>query len=218
MNVIVTCGPAYEPIDQARRLSNFSTGRLGVTLTQALAEAGHAVWCLKGEGATHPGPEGAHVLERFGTNDDLAARLEALGARATFGAVFHAAALCDYRVEQVLGEAGQPVQSAKFATGEGRLTLVLAPARKVLPNLRAWFPQARIVGWKYELAGPRAAAAALAWRQIRDCHTDACVLNGAAYGDGFGFCTLPDGLEPLPDLAALCAHLVAWLGCAAPLS
>jgi phosphopantothenoylcysteine synthetase/decarboxylase len=26
MKVIVTCGPSYEPIDQVRRLTNFSTG------------------------------------------------------------------------------------------------------------------------------------------------------------------------------------------------
>jgi phosphopantothenoylcysteine decarboxylase/phosphopantothenate--cysteine ligase len=41
MKVIVTCGPSYEPIDQVRRLTNFSTGELGVLLSDELARAGH---------------------------------------------------------------------------------------------------------------------------------------------------------------------------------
>ena len=43
MKVIVTCGPSYEPIDEVRRLTNFSTGELGVLLSNHLARAGHAV-------------------------------------------------------------------------------------------------------------------------------------------------------------------------------
>ena len=56
MKVIVTCGPSYEPIDQVRRLTNFSTGELGVHLSNQLVRAGFEVFCLKGSGATHPGP------------------------------------------------------------------------------------------------------------------------------------------------------------------
>ena len=52
MRVIVTCGPSYEPIDRVRRLTNFSTGELGLLLAAALAREGHEVICLKGEGAT----------------------------------------------------------------------------------------------------------------------------------------------------------------------
>ncbi|HVY71907.1 MAG TPA: phosphopantothenoylcysteine decarboxylase, partial [Verrucomicrobiae bacterium] len=37
MKVIVTCGPSYEPIDEVRRLTNFSTGELGVLLAEELA-------------------------------------------------------------------------------------------------------------------------------------------------------------------------------------
>jgi phosphopantothenoylcysteine synthetase/decarboxylase len=48
MKVIVTCGPGYEPIDQVRRITNFSTGELGVRLCNELARAGFEVFCLKG--------------------------------------------------------------------------------------------------------------------------------------------------------------------------
>lgn len=123
-------------------------------------------------------------------------------------AVFHAAALCDYRVEQVLSGAGETMTSAKFATRDGRLHLVLAPAMKVLPKIRGWFPDARVVGWKYELVGTRDDAFARAWRQIRDCVTDACVLNGAAYGDGFALCHADRRVSHCEGTPALCDALL----------
>src|SRR5262249_11464474 len=127
------------------------------------------------------------------------------------GAVFHAAALCDYRVEQVLNGAGDAIASAKFATRDGRLHLVLAPATKVLQKLRDWFPEARIVGWKYELAGTRDDAFAKAWKQLHDCHTDACALNGAAYGAGFALCHANGRVETRAEAASLCDLLRQWL-------
>ncbi len=211
MKVIITCGPSYEPIDGARRMTNMSTGKLGVTLANCLAEAGHAVICLKGEGSTFCGPLRASRVETFTTNDDLARRLESISRLEHIDSVFHAAALCDFRVDQVLSAAGEEMSSPKFATRDGRLHLVLAPAMKVLPRMRDWFPDARIVGWKYELAGRREDAFARAWKQLRDCASDACVLNGAAYGEGFALCHADGRVESCTETPALCALLNDWL-------
>ena len=40
VKVIVTCGPSYEPIDEVRRITNFSTGELGILLANRLTRAG----------------------------------------------------------------------------------------------------------------------------------------------------------------------------------
>jgi len=215
MKVIVTCGPSYEPIDGARRVTNFSTGRLGIALANHFTANGWEVTCLKGEQATCPDPLHARRHLGFSTNDDLATKLAGLAGEGGWDAVFHAAALCDFRVERVLNEQGETLASPKFSSREGRLKLVLAPAAKVLPQLRRWFPQARIVGWKYELAGGRAEAFAKAWAQLSECQTDACVLNGAAYGDGFGFCT-PAGFHACADAGALAEWLTRLLEAGAP--
>ena len=62
MRAIVTCGPSYEPIDEVRRLTNFSTGELGTILAAALARAGVETLCLRGVAATWPElPHGATV-------------------------------------------------------------------------------------------------------------------------------------------------------------
>jgi phosphopantothenate---cysteine ligase (CTP) len=211
MKIIITCGPSYEPIDQARRMTNFSTGKLGVTLANFLTDAGHDIFFFKGEGSTFSGQVRARWGETFMTNNDLAKQLESISRLENIDAVFHAAALCDYRVDHVLTEVGEVISSPKFATRDGRLHLVLAPAMKVLPQMRGWFPEARVVGWKYELAGTRDDAFAKAWKQLRDCHTDACVLNGKAYGQGFAFCYADGRIQTCFDTPALCETLVDWL-------
>lgn len=211
MKIIVTCGPSYEPIDEARRLTNFSTGRLGITLANALAADGHEVFCLKGEPATCPDALRVREALAFSTNEDLANKLENLSRTHEIGAVLHAAALCDFKVGRVTTAGGRELSSRKFPTREGELHLVLEPALKVLPKLRGWFPHARLIGWKYELAGTREEAFAAVWRQLRETEVDACVLNGAAYGSGFALCQRPDRVETCADLPALVGWFRHWL-------
>lgn len=212
MNIIVTCGPSYEPIDQVRRLTNFSTGRLGIALANAFTDAGHRVYCFKGEQATDCSVLRAQEIIFFSTNDDLAAKLQKLSQRkpANFDAIFHAAALCDFKVAEVRNEAGEKITSAKFPTRGDRLTLALEPTTKVLPQLRGWFPNAKIVGWKYELTGTRDEAIAKALAQISEAKTNGCVLNGTAYGPGFLFCSYGGSVE-LATIEDLSKGLIEWV-------
>jgi phosphopantothenoylcysteine synthetase/decarboxylase len=200
---VVTCGPASEPIDSVRRITNFATGEIGVILSRALLEAGWDVICLRGEGSTFPAPDGIDVRV-FSTNDSLAALFQSLPAAPN--AIFHAAALCDFQVASIEGGSGMK----KIPTRDGSLTLLLEPAPKILPRLREWFPGAFVVGWKYELDGDRFATLAKGATQIRECHTNACVVNGVAYGEGFGI-LLPDGtLTEVADKRGLAAALVDY--------
>lgn len=211
MKVIVTCGPSFEPIDQVRRLTNFSTGELGVLLSDELARAGHEVFCLKGSGATHPGPEKPCHVSLFNTNDDLLKLLVETASAHEIGAVFLVAALCDYKVKQVADDQGRTCDSPKIASRSGALTLHLEPATKVIAQMRKLFPQSLIVGWKYELTGTRDEAVAKARKQIEENHIDACVVNGAAYGSGFGFFRPPAAIRECENKARLVQHLTEWL-------
>jgi phosphopantothenoylcysteine decarboxylase/phosphopantothenate--cysteine ligase len=211
MKIIITCGPSYEPIDGARRMTNMSTGKLGITLANALTDVGHEVVCLKGEGATCRDPLRAASVRSFTTNEDLARQLRALRDTFVADAVLHAAAWCEFKVALVITSDGDAGASKKISTRAGEVTLVLAPTLKVLPKLRLWFPRATIIGWKYELAGTRDAAFAAAWRQLRECDSDACVLNGAAYGEGFAVCEPSQGVRACSDTVALARSLITWL-------
>jgi len=211
MRVVVTCGPSYEPIDEVRRITNFSTGELGILLANYLAKAGFEVVCFKGVGATsQERVTGAQVVP-FATNDHLRAELEGLEQREKIGAVFHAAALCDYRVKSVHSSCGAEVAATKIPSRSGELTLTLDPSAKLIHELRDLFPVSRIVGWKYELIGSRADVLAAAIRQFTESRSDACVMNGAAYGAGYGFLEPQQKPVHLVEKTALCAHLAAWL-------
>ncbi|HEY5705012.1 MAG TPA: phosphopantothenoylcysteine decarboxylase [Terrimicrobiaceae bacterium] len=201
---LVTCGPAHEPIDGVRRITNQSTGELGTILSESLSASGFEVLCLRGEMATHPAPHTAKVV-RFSTNASLMTILQRLPVQPV--AVFHAAALCDFAVHRIEGTG----EARKISSAVAELRLILRPAEKILPRLRALVPEALIVGWKYELDGSRADAVSRGREQIKTSNTNACVVNGGAYGEGFGFLERDSGtFQHLASKADLCAFLAGW--------
>jgi phosphopantothenoylcysteine synthetase/decarboxylase len=210
MNCIVTAGPTFEPLDDVRRLTNFSTGRLGTELANFLTLRGHRVTLLVGESATWPGERRAQTVNTFSSTADLRAKLKAL-SRKKVDAIFHAAAVSDFAFGQVFAEtkAGEftaLAASKKISTRVGSLLVELVPTPKIIAELRGWFPKTRIVGWKFEADGKRADALRAARKQIADCSTDACVANGPAYGEGFSLVTLR-GQKHFADTAKLFAAL-----------
>lgn len=206
MNCIVSAGPTYETLDRVRRLTNFSTGRLGIELANFFARRGHDVTLLVGEQASYGGERRAQRVETFRTGADLRDWLQALASQSV-QAVFHAAAVSDFMFGKVWLRSphGQltEIQAGKIPTRQGTLLVELVPAPKVISGLRDWFPKARIVGWKYEVDGNRANVIRAAEKQISECLTDACVANGAAYGDGFGLVVSNGKTTHVPDKAGL---------------
>jgi phosphopantothenoylcysteine synthetase/decarboxylase len=201
---LVTCGPAHEPIDDVRRITNQSTGELGTILAETLSASGLEVLCLRGEMAGHPPPKNARVVA-FSTNASLLTILEKLPVQPV--AVFHAAALCDFMVHRIEGTG----RERKIRSTTAEVHLILRPAEKILPRLRSLFPDAVIVGWKYELDGSRSDAVTRAREQIKTSNTNASVINGSAYGAGFGFLSRESAeLRHLVDKARLCEFLAAW--------
>jgi phosphopantothenoylcysteine decarboxylase/phosphopantothenate--cysteine ligase len=190
MNCIVTAGPTFEPLDDVRRLTNFSTGRLGTELANFLAARGHKVVLLIGDMATHRGERLAQRVETFSTTADLRAKLKSFSGNKV-DAIFHAAAVSDFAFGKIFApdESGKMAEiktGKKIPTKQGKLFVELLPTPKILAELRGWFPKTKIVGWKFEAEARRADAIAVARKQIADCSTDLCVLNGPAYGEGFG--------------------------------
>jgi phosphopantothenate---cysteine ligase (CTP) len=215
MAILVTAGPTYENLDQVRRLTNFSTGALGSELAGFLAGQGHEVTLLLGQTSTHPvRASDAAVIERFTTTADLMDRMQAK-AGPGFTAVFHVAAVSDFCFGQVYrrGPQGdlQPLTPGKLSTREGTLWAELVPTPKIIERLRDWFPQAFLAGWKYEVDGDCNSALAHALDQIERCRTDACVLNGPAYGPGFGLIRVGGSLQHLSDKSSLYSCLAQFL-------
>lgn len=214
MHCIVTAGPTYETMDKVRRLTNFSTGRLGTELGNFLTERGHQVTLLIGEQATHCGARQAQRVEKFTTTSSLLEKFRALSTQKV-GAIFHAAAVSDFLFGKIwlrspVGEMTE-IKSGKISTRAGTLLAELVPTPKIITELRGLYPDAKLVGWKYEVEGDRASVLAAAERQLQECRTDACVANGPAFGPGFGLVTGAGQCKPLRDTGALYARLEAFV-------
>ena len=210
MHCIVTAGPTHEPIDKVRRLPTHSTGRLGTGLAKHLTGDGHEVTLLRGRAATDiEQPEGVE-LQMFTTTADLAEKLERL---AKVDAVFHAAAVSDFAAGQVFRRAAdgqlEPLKQGKLSTRDGELLLELKPTPKIIARLREWFPAALLVGWKYEVDGNRDSALGQGRSQISENQTNGCVVNGPAYGEGFGWLGSDGQAEHLAGQAELFAKLAS---------
>lgn len=204
MTALVTIGPTQEPLDSMRILTNRSSGELGTLLAVALAGCGHDVIALRGTGSAFPIERLRHDRIRaipFTSTGDLRGTLEKLAGGARIDAVYHAAAVSDF----YLPDAG----TGKIPSKEGALTLTLEPTPKLLPKMRSWFPEAMITGWKFEASGTQETALAAGRAQILACATDACVVNGPSYGEGFGLLSREGTLIHLADRASLCTHLAA---------
>ena len=182
MNCIVTAGPTFEPLDDVRRLTNFSTGRLGTELANYLADRGHRVTLLIGAAATYAGEHRAQTVKTFSTTADLRTKLKALSGKKV-DAIFHAAAVCDFAFGQIFAETKPGEFTAlkaakKISTRRGSLLLELVPTPKIIAELRGWFPAAKIVGWKYEAAGGRPDA--LRARRMRNARSSRTPASSVA--------------------------------------
>jgi phosphopantothenoylcysteine synthetase/decarboxylase len=206
MHCVITAGPTYETMDNVRRLTNFSTGRLGTELGNFLVERGHQVTLLVGEQATHCGERKAQRVEKFSTTANLLEKFHEL-SKQNVGAVFHAAAVSDYTFGKIwlrsaTGELSE-IKSGKISTRAGTLMAELVPTPKVIAELRGLFPSAKLIGWKYEVDGDRVSVLQKAEQQIAECRTDACVANGKAYGLGFGVVTGAGQCQHVRDSGSL---------------
>ena len=213
MNCIVTAGPTHEPLDRVRRLTNFSTGKLGVELANYLTARGHWVTLFVGESATYPGERRAAEVRTFTTTASLRDGLMAMGVRPV-EAVFHAAAVSDFAFGAVWERSPEgelkEIKSGKFSTRAGRLLVELVPTPKLIAELRGWFPQARLIGWKFEVDGRREDVVLAARRQLAEARTDLCVANGPAYGPGFGLVSAADE-RSVADAASLYTELEKFI-------
>src|SRR5271154_1338976 len=134
MNCIVTAGPTFEPLDDVRRLTNFSTGRLGTELANFLAARGHRVTLLISEQATYAGERKVQSVKIFSTTADLRAKLKSFSGKKV-DAIFHAAAVSDFAFGKIFekkmaGGFTALKASKKISTRKETLLVELLPTPK----------------------------------------------------------------------------------------
>lgn len=98
--VVVTAGPTQEALDPVRYFSNRSSGKMGFALAEVAAKAGAEVVLISGP--THlPTPSGVQRIDVVRAEEMLE---EVMAALPTADIVIKAAAVADYRPEEVSDE------------------------------------------------------------------------------------------------------------------
>ena len=163
---LVTAGPTHEPIDAVRYLANRSSGRMGIALATAAAEAGHPTTLLLGPTPLEPPVHSRLRVERFRSTADLQAALTIHWP--SHDVLLMAAAVADYRPAET-----EP--TGKIRRNTTGLNLRLEPTPDLVADLAATRrPEQRIIAFALEPAAEllEAAAAKMARKGV-----DAIVAN-----------------------------------------
>ncbi len=169
--VLVTAGPTREPLDPARYLGNYSTGKMGFALARAFRERGAEVCLVHGDTAILP-PAGVEAI-RVNTAMEMLGEVEKRFDRTDI--VVKAAAVADYRPAEC--------QDRKIKKGD-RITLELVPNPDILAMLGARKEKQVLVGFAAETEK----LIKHAMQKLRAKNLDMIVANDLTI-EGAGFAT-----------------------------
>lgn len=212
--VIITAGPTVEKIDPVRYISNFSTGKMGIALAEACAQAGADVQLILGP--THLRPKAHPHITLIPVQSACEMHDAAHAAFPTTDIAILCAAVADYRPAQYTEEKIKREQA-------GDICLQLEKNPDIAATLgQKKRPEQLLVGFALETAQD---AQTYAMDKIRRKNLDMIVLNtladkGAGFGTDTNKVTLIDqdgcGQElPLmskPEVAqAIVAHIASLI-------
>jgi phosphopantothenoylcysteine decarboxylase/phosphopantothenate--cysteine ligase len=210
VKVLLIAGPTHIPLDEARSITNRSTGKTGLVIAELFHKAGHSVCLWLGEGTTHPFPPSLNRPTQFHTLTDLEGLILKTDL-STFDVILLPAALPDYDLHQALGPDNNPLPRKKWPGSLEKIQVELRPCSRVLPTLRSKAPDAKIIGWKWEAGATLKEAIRAAQQQCLSCKTSASVLNGPAYGTGYLLIPAEGENVPCADARALGEALLRFL-------
>ena len=207
LRALVTAGPTYEKIDPVRFIGNFSTGKMGIALADALADAGMEVELVLGPSHLKPRNASVQVVKV----ESAQQMFDACTSRAdTVDIAILAAAVADYRPEQTAPQ--------KMKKNGKSLTLELVQTPDILKELgRTKRPGTTLVGFALETDNEVVNAR----KKLESKNADLIVLNsmndaGAGFGTDTNKVTLigRNGLElsiPMAGKAEVAKTIVEFI-------
>ena len=182
-NILITAGPTNEYIDEVMKITNMSTGRLGIELTKNYLNEGAHVTLIATRSVFRSGLFEKHKLQDnpnlkgipIETTEDMFKALEN-ESKNKYNLVIHSSAVGDYKPEfsfkmedlanelaiaihdgkttkeEILNILTNPNckvnDDTKISSYEPNLTVKLTLTPKLISNLRKWYKDSILVGFK----------------------------------------------------------------------
>ena len=158
MKILVTSGGTSEAIDRVRSITNHSTGRLGLVITEALIKAGHEVCLITTSQAIKPvSHPNLKIIEIKNTLDLLE---EMRNLVKDYQVLIHSMAVSDYTPVYMtgIGEVSASQELSEFLTKENSESkisskedvqvLFLKKNPKIISLVKEWNPDIHLIGFK----------------------------------------------------------------------
>lgn len=165
--ILITAGPTWVAIDSVRVISNAATGITGILLAEKLNLAGAKVTLVLG-------PIGESVLSkkiniaRFRFFEELRQAVKKELSLSHYDIIIHSAAVSDYKPKRLI--------KGKLDSGRA-YRLELLPLPKIVKEIRAIAPQAKLVMFKLESGLTDAELIARARNSLRETGADLIVAS-----------------------------------------
>lgn len=158
MKILVTSGGTSEAIDRVRSITNHSTGRLGLVITEALIKAGHEVCLITTSQAVKPASHpNLKIIEIKNTLDLLE---EMRNLVKDYQVLIHSMAVSDYTpvymtsIDEV--QASQDLSEfltkhnteTKISSKEEAQILFLKKNPKIISLVKEWNSKIHLIGFK----------------------------------------------------------------------
>ena len=154
-NIIVTAGGTSEKIDNVRKITNSSTGKLGMKIALELLKKYNDVkiYYVCSRNSLRPINDRVEVIEIDGTMD-LKNNIENLLTQNKIDYFIHSMAVSDYMVDYVTNLESiknndiKVISGNKISSNEDNLVIVLKPTPKIISIIKNISPDTYLVGFK----------------------------------------------------------------------
>lgn len=157
---VITSGGISEKIDNVRKITNSSSGKLGMTIANHLLESKSdiTIYYVCSKNALRPSNKSVKIIEVVGTLD-LKDKVESLLRNEKIDYFIHTMAVADYMVDYVTtldkmkksflnNSDMEVIKDTKISSYENNLVLVLKPTPKIISLIKKESPLTYLVGFK----------------------------------------------------------------------
>ena len=157
---VITSGGISEKIDNVRKITNSSSGKLGMTIANHLLESKSdiTIYYVCSKNALRPSNKRVKIIEVVGTLD-LKDKVESLLRNEKIDYFIHTMAVADYMVDYVTtvdkmkksflnNSDMEVIKDTKISSYENNLVLVLKPTPKIIGLIKNESPLTYLVGFK----------------------------------------------------------------------